>query len=130
MKDDQPKAGRPGETSQWPRWQGPAESRPSGYLPGETNIFAKDQQQEVHRGKGPKGYRRSDGRIEEDVNEQLTQDAFLDPTDITVSVKDGVVTLNGHVASRADKRRAEDCALQVHGVSDCLNNLRIEAERH
>ncbi|WP_280950054.1 BON domain-containing protein [Rhizobium sp. LC145] len=84
----------------------------------------------MHRGKGPKGYRRADSRIEEDVNERLTQDPFIDPTDIAVSVKDGVVTLQGHVASRADKRRAEDCALDVHGVSDCLNNLRIMPERH
>lgn len=130
MKHEQPKAGRPGQTSQWPRWEGPAESRPSGYLPGEANIFADDPQQQVHRGKGPKGYRRANDRIEEDVNERLTQDPFIDPTDITVSVKDGVVTLQGHVASRADKRRAEDCALDVHGVSDCLNNLRIMPERH
>ncbi|WP_165217506.1 hypothetical protein [Affinirhizobium pseudoryzae] len=34
--------GKPGETSQWPRWEGPAENRPSGYVQGEADIFADD----------------------------------------------------------------------------------------
>lgn len=34
--------GKPGETSQWPRWEGPAETRPSGYVQGEADIFADD----------------------------------------------------------------------------------------
>ena len=39
MNHEEPKAGKPGETSQWPRWEGPAENRPSGYLQGEADIF-------------------------------------------------------------------------------------------
>jgi hypothetical protein len=34
--------GKPGEISQWPRWEGPAENRPSGYVQGEADIFADD----------------------------------------------------------------------------------------
>ncbi|WP_416797158.1 hypothetical protein [Ciceribacter azotifigens] len=37
MKNATPKPGRPGEVSQWPRWEGPEESRPAGYLPAERN---------------------------------------------------------------------------------------------
>jgi hypothetical protein len=130
MKNEQPKAGRPGETSQWPRWEGPAESRPSGYLQGETNIFATEPGQEKQAGKGPAGYQRADDLIEQDVNEQLTQDAFLDPTNITVTVQDGVVSLGGYVAQLADKERAEACVLSVEGAQSCQNNLRLAPERH
>ena len=78
-----------------------------------------------HRGRGPKGYRRSDARIEEDLNDRLTDDGYLDASDILVSVKDGEATLTGMVARREDKRRAEDLADQVMGVSHVQNNLRV-----
>lgn len=32
-----PKPGRPGTTDQSPRWEGPEESRPRGYLPAEDD---------------------------------------------------------------------------------------------
>lgn len=79
-----------------------------------------------HRGRGPKGYVRSDERIREDVNDRLTYDPDVDASDIEVSVKDCDVTLNGTVASRHEKRRAEDCAESIRGVRDVQNNLRIE----
>jgi osmotically-inducible protein OsmY len=79
-----------------------------------------------HRGRGPKGYKRSDGRIEEDVNDRLTDDPYLDASDIEVSVKDGEVTLSGLVGRREDKRRAEDLAELVSGVGNVQNNLRVK----
>lgn len=79
-----------------------------------------------HRGKGPKGYTRSDERILEEVNDRLTQDGEVDASDIAVSVKKGEVTLNGTVFDRYEKRRAEDCADSVSGVRNTQNNLRIE----
>ena len=78
-----------------------------------------------HRGRGPKSYRRADGRIQEDVNDRLTEDPYIDATDIEVSVTDGEVTLTGMVASREDKRRAEHLAEQVTGVGDVQNNIRV-----
>jgi osmotically-inducible protein OsmY len=77
-----------------------------------------------HAGRGPRGYRRSDERIREDVNYRLTDDPDLDASDIEVSVNDGVVTLRGSVDSRWDKRRAEDIAESVSGVVDVDNKLR------
>ena len=41
--------GKPGETSQWPRWEGPAENRPRGYVQGEANIFADDPVEDKKR---------------------------------------------------------------------------------
>ena len=77
-------------------------------------------------GKGPKGYRRSDDRIREDVNDRLTEDRWLDASDIEVAVSECEVTLNGTVASRADKRRAEDCVERISGVKHVQNNLRVQ----
>ncbi len=79
-----------------------------------------------HAGKGPKGYQRSDERIEEDVNEALSRDGSLDASEIEVSVKDGEVTLSGTVPDRRMKRRAEDCAEDCSGVRQVQNNLRLE----
>jgi osmotically-inducible protein OsmY len=79
-----------------------------------------------HRGKGPKGYIRTDERIREDVNDRLSDDPMLDASDVEVSVSGGEVTLDGKVASRQDKRRAEDLAESVSGVTHTQNNLRVK----
>ena len=78
-----------------------------------------------HRGRGPKGYQRSDTRIEEDVNERLTDDPRLDASEIQVHVSKSEVTLTGNVESREARRRAEDIAEGVSGVSYVMNNLRV-----
>lgn len=78
-----------------------------------------------HRGRGPKGYRRSDDRIREDVCEYLTEDDYIDATNIEVHVQDAEVTLTGHVDTRAEKRRADDLIDQIPGVRDVHNQLRI-----
>lgn len=78
-----------------------------------------------HTGKGPKGYKRSDDRIKEEVCERLTQHGYIDPTDIEVDVDNGEVSLNGEVEDRQMKRLAEDLAESVTGVIDIHNNLTI-----
>ena len=78
-----------------------------------------------HRGRGPKGYRRSDERIKEDVSDRLAEHAYLDASDIEVAVKEGEVTLSGTVTHRRDKRAAEDLAEDVSGVKNVQNNLRV-----
>lgn len=78
-----------------------------------------------HRGRGPRGYRRSDARILEEVNDRLTDDPHVDAGEIQADVKDGEVTLTGTVDGRAARRRAEDVAEAVSGVTYVLNNLRV-----
>jgi osmotically-inducible protein OsmY len=78
-----------------------------------------------HRGRGPKGYTRSDERIRDDVSDRLTDDPIVDASEIEVLVSGGEVTLNGAVSSKTAKRRAEDCADDVSGVSHVQNNLRV-----
>jgi hypothetical protein len=78
-----------------------------------------------HRGRGPKGYKRSDERIREDLSDRLTDDSWLDASDIEVRVKDSEVTLTGTVDSRSAKYRAEMIAESCSGVSEVQNNLRV-----
>lgn len=84
-----------------------------------------DEQRRWFRGKGPKGYQRSDERIKEDVNDRLSE-GYLDASEIEVSVKDCEVTLNGTVNTRTDKRRAEYIVEDVMGVTNVENRLRVQ----
>jgi osmotically-inducible protein OsmY len=77
-------------------------------------------------GRGPKGYRRSDDRIKEDINERLTQHPDIDAWEIEVQVSSGEVTLTGTVDDRQAKRRAEDVAEQVSGVKDVQNQIKVK----
>jgi hypothetical protein len=79
--------------------------------------------------RGPKGYRRADVRVHDEVCARLTDDSRVDASAIEVSVEEGVVTLRGMVADRAQKRRAERIAEHAHGVEDVMNELRIRRER-
>jgi len=81
-----------------------------------------------HRGRGPKGYQRSDERIREDVSDRLSDDSWLDASQIEVAVKDCEVTLSGTVPDREAKRRAEDLAEQVSGVKHVQVNLRVQPQ--
>ncbi|EAR50853.1 probable osmotically inducible sensory protein [Oceanicola granulosus HTCC2516] len=89
---------------------------------------AERRREQDHRGRGPKGYVRSDARISEDVNDALTHDRLVDASEITVTVKDREVTLDGEVDSRQAKRRAEDCAEDCVGVEHVQNNLRVRRQ--
>ncbi len=90
--------------------------RATGYL---------TRQEGPHVGKGPKGYRRSDERIYDDVCSNLWQHGQIDASDIDVSVENGEVTLKGTVDSRSTKRMAEDTADSIPGVQDVHNQLKI-----
>ncbi|MBL8771976.1 MAG: BON domain-containing protein [Phenylobacterium sp.] len=78
------------------------------------------------RGLGPKGYKRSDERISEEVHQRLTDDSWLDASNINVSVSGGEVTLSGTVDSREAKHRAERVVEDLSGVNHVQNNLRIQ----
>jgi osmotically-inducible protein OsmY len=79
-------------------------------------------------GRGPANYTRSDDRIREDVNDALTDDWAVDASNVTVTVNNGDVTLDGTVSTRLQKRRAEDCAEDVSGVKNVQNNLRVQEQ--
>ena len=77
---------------------------------------------------GPKGWRRADDVIREDVCEALAYQHELDATDIEVTVKDAEVTLQGTVVDRQAKRLAEHRVEGVRGVEDIHNRLTIRKD--
>lgn len=79
-------------------------------------------------GRGPKGFKRSDERIKEEVCEMLTRDHFINAEDIEVEVTDGEVTLSGSVSERRMKHLAEDCVERALGVKDVINNIRVKRD--
>lgn len=84
-----------------------------------------EMQRKSNRGKGPKDYQRSEGRIREDVSDRLSDDHELDASDIDVKVSGTEVILSGTVENREAKRRAEDIAESVSGVSNVQNQLKV-----
>lgn len=96
---------------------------------GDRDAEARRDADGRHRGAGPRGYQRSDARISEDVHDQLTEDAWLDASDITVRVEQGRVELRGLVLSHDDRRRAGEIADRVAGVTAVDNDLRIDSGR-
>lgn len=93
------------------------------------NRYGYTESQSQHRGRGPKGYRRSDARIEEDINDRLSDDLWLDASDVEVSVKDGEVVLSGTVDNRQAKRHAENLAESISGVLNVENRIRVKREQ-
>lgn len=87
----------------------------------------QDRMRSGHRGKGPKGYKRSDERIKEDISDRLGDDPYIDATEIEIVVANGEVTLMGSVNDRMDKRRAEDLAEKVSGVQNVENRIRVKS---
>ena len=95
----------------------------------KVSAFFGAEDEGRHRGRGPKGYRRSDDRIREDVSDRLTDDPWLDASSVEVEVNDCEVVLKGAVNSREDKRRAENLAEAISGVRNVQNHLRVEDGR-
>ena len=78
--------------------------------------------------RGPKGYKRSDERIREDVCDRLAHAEEVDPSEIEVSVANAEVTLTGSVPYRGMKYAAEQHVEEVRGVSDVNNQLRVRRD--
>jgi hypothetical protein len=99
--------------------------------PNEGNLYGggygREGQRGIHRGKGPRNYRRTDDRIQEDINDRLTDDPRVDASEVNVKVENGEVTLTGTVDDRKAKRRAEDIAESVPGVTHVENLLRVHS---
>ncbi|WP_437640512.1 BON domain-containing protein [Sorangium sp. So ce854] len=77
-------------------------------------------------GRGPKGYRRSDERIREDICEMISDRDDIDAGEVTVRVQNGEVTLEGTVNERHHKRLIEHIAEGARGVEDVHNQIRVQ----
>ncbi len=88
----------------------------------------QEQRQGQFSGRGPKGFRRSDERIREEVCERLTDHPEIDASEIEVEAKSGEITLKGTVPERRMKRMAEDLIESISGVADVHNQLRVSSQ--
>ncbi len=64
---------------------------------------------------------RPDAEVEQAVRRALLEELWIDPTDLRIEVREGVVTLEGEVERRSDKELAERWLETVDGV------LRVES---
>ena len=83
---------------------------------------------ESFRGRGPKGYTRTDERLRETICERLTDDPRIDASDIEVDVQQQRVTLRGSVSDRRTKYAVEEL-VENSGASEIHNQLRVNQSR-
>lgn len=67
----------------------------------------------------------SDQTIRQHVIDELEYAPMIDAAPIGVAVKDGVVTLTGHVRNFAEKSIAEHAALRVRGVRAVVERIEV-----
>lgn len=104
----------------------PEEQAWGGIQPGtDMGLGERDHERGPHYGKGPKGYKRSDDRVREEICELMSRQGYIDASDVEVTVEAGVVRLVGLVESRHDKRGLEQMTERVHGVEEVQNEIRL-----
>lgn len=69
---------------------------------------------------------RSDHQLKQAVLEHLDCDPAINASHIGVAVRDGVVTLSGHVPSLGEEQAALVCAGQVKGVKAVIDQIEVE----
>jgi CBS domain-containing protein len=78
----------------------------------------------VSRGDLVRAFARSDEEILREIEEDVIRRVmWLSPSDVTVSVEDGIVTLKGEVASQADVELLPTFTRRVPGVVDVHSTL-------
>jgi hypothetical protein len=127
IEDEQPRRGDDRLNARWTARDWPPDEQPWPQLDDESlrAPFGPRPPAPVYAGKGPRGWKRGDDRILEDVCERLAADGWVDATETSVAVLDGEVTIEGTVPTREMKRRAEDCLAATPGVRDVHNRLRV-----
>ncbi len=69
---------------------------------------------------------KTDKQLQQDVTAELAWDPAINAAEIGVEVKDGVVTLAGHVGSYAEKLEAERAAQRVSGVKALAVEMDVQ----
>ena len=72
---------------------------------------------------------KDDKPLQRDVLDKLDwEPSIIDAAEIGVTVRDGIVTLTGHVSSYTEKVTAERVAKPVHGVKAVANDLEVRLD--
>lgn len=69
---------------------------------------------------------KSNSQLQKDVSDELQFEPAVDPADIGVTAKDGVVTLSGKVKSYAEKWSAVRAAERVWGAKAVVDEITVE----
>ena len=69
---------------------------------------------------------KTDAQLREDIQSELAWDPSFDAANIGVIVKDGVVTVTGHLASFAEKYAVERAVQRVHGVKAVAVEIAVK----
>ncbi|NTU81362.1 MAG: BON domain-containing protein [Chloroflexales bacterium] len=78
-----------------------------------------------YAGRGPRGLSPADDAIGAQVCALMTEEGWIDASDIEVHVYEGAVTLEGTVESHEACRLAENIARAVSTVREVHNQLRV-----
>jgi len=94
---------------------------------GETYFESQEDLPNIsYAGIGPKDYRRTDASLEEEVCEILTQDPYIDASEIYVAVEEGIVKLSGLVDDREERFEIERAVDGIWGVEDIVNDIKVK----
>src|ERR1700722_14276350 len=69
---------------------------------------------------------KTDMQLKQDVNAELSWEPSVNAAEIGVEVKDGIVTLAGHVSSYSEKLGAERAAQRVAGVKALAIEMNVK----
>jgi hypothetical protein len=112
----------------------PLNNTGSGYIPAvvpavglvrEPKADDADAERDEH-GYVPAGYDSADDRIDEEFTDHLTEHSYIDTTQVTFTVKDGKVTLEGSVPNADQKDYVEEVAARIDGVTGIDNKLTVQ----
>jgi osmotically-inducible protein OsmY len=74
--------------------------------------------------RGPRGWIRSDERILDELCERMVR-AGVDASELAVGVEDGVVSLEGDLGTREERRYVADLAERILGVTGVYADIRV-----
>ncbi len=106
-----------------------ANSSPAYSGPDERLDEGRVQFQHENRRRGPKNFQRTDARLQEEVSERVMYARHVDSSEVTVSVRDALVTLEGTVPERWMRYALENLAIFTWGVLDVDNRIRVARPR-
>jgi osmotically-inducible protein OsmY len=118
----------PGNPGDWDDVRDEERGREGGHTSG-GNVQAEPagRVREGRRSLPPRGYRRPDDRIRDDIYDRLCGQTGADASDVVVSVRAGEVTVTGTVPDSEDERRILRVVERAVGVRGVVNQLRVLA---
>lgn len=85
-------------------------------------------EQTFRRGEDDMEYSPDDLAIREKVCKAIFRDRLFDENEVTVKVKEGVVTLTGLVSDRKTKDYVDHYLEDIYGIVDIINELKVKPD--